>query len=448
MRPLFASLFALSTAIAGFSVLGGCGDSTTDATGGGGSGTGGGGEGLSNPGRICIDNARGWALEDISGIHLKFRVLDVNGDPIRPLVTGPNGEGDVVILNDENGLPFGGDNEGKAAIALDDPSQVEIYSVLALDFSDSIFSRDLVQDVVDGGRAYVEQAIANSEFPHHIAIIKIGRPDAPGTLHLPFTDVQEDPDDVLAALEELRDQENLGTTDLYGAYISGLDLLDAQVSTTETVIERFLVLVTDGEHEAGNGAALREIALARKEDSLSTKITIGIQGNYDGCALEELAGQPSGCQDPLKGCRSGLTCSPEVAPPPSCTQFIPDVEPEAIASVFSDIADRASGIARSNYKAGICTPVALSAATLTIQVNVDGAQDTERFIYDAETFSGQVDQCIAAFDTVLDYNPTEPPDGGGNEGGSGTGGDASGGNGGGGSGGGATGGNGGAGGAP
>jgi len=62
------------------------------------------------------------------------------------------------------------------------------------------------------------------------------------------------------------------------------------------VVERFVVLLTDGTHEAGNEQVLRPQALA-------TVYTLGIKGAYDACRLEELAGRGGACTGPrLKWC--------------------------------------------------------------------------------------------------------------------------------------------------
>src|SRR5262249_50337789 len=116
----------------------------------------------------------------------------------------------------------------------------------------------------------------------------------------------------------------------------------------------------------------------------STVYTVGIQGTYDACRLEELAGRgATPCSSATRGCREGNLCT-ETDPPPSCTQFFPDVEAGGLTQAFRDVATRVEGIARSNYSVGICTPVAQSNSSVTLQVAVDGMGDQKTLGYCAQ----------------------------------------------------------------
>jgi hypothetical protein len=399
---LFCSLLALAP---------GCGDSSGE----GGAGGGGGGVGLEAPDRVCIDNSL-LATVPPAGLQIAFRVLDDNGDPVRELVTGPDSTGDVLIINDEKGIPFGQGNEGDSVSSLGPPSNMEIYSALVLDMSDSIFEANLVDEVIDGARAYVKEVVENGDpaFPHEVVIIAFGRPELVEIIQ-PFT---SDTDELYGALEVLRSSESRGTTDLYGAYLMGIDNLDL-AGSEDAVIERFLVLISDGAHEAGATEVLREIALAAKHNSLSTKFTIGVQGNYDPCALEELAGRPDGgCKNPLKGCREGITCTPNTEPPPSCTQFQDNVEGSALTEAFAGFAERVAGISKSNYAVGVCTPVAIGSSSVTIRVNVDGAEDAETLPYSTKNpniLTGAVNECDP--EVVKNFELPPEPEGGAGGGG-------------------------------
>ena len=211
---------------------------------------------------------------------------------------------------------------------------------------------------------------------------------------------------------------------------SGIDELDF-AGSSDAVIERFLVLISDGAHEAGATEILRGYALDAKHSSLSTKFTIGVKGNYDPCALEELAGRPDGgCKNPLKGCREGITCSPDSPAPPSCTQFQNDVEGGGLTDAFAGFAERVAGISRSNYAVGVCTPVAIGSSSVTIRVNVDGAQDSETLPYGTNDpeLTGAVNECDP--EVVKNFEAPPDPVGGSGTGGGGTGGAGTGGTGG------------------
>jgi len=357
------------------------GSSGCEETGGTGGGGGGGGGTNQPPHKICIDKA---TIQKVppAGLQIGFRVLDDLGSPVRPLTFPATGQGDVTVINDAKGKPFGSSGEGDSVSGLGTPSELELYSILVLDFSDSIVDRGLSSEVIKGARAYVNEVVTKPEakFKHKVAILVFGRPDEVNLVQ-DFTNSESELDDTLSALEL---QDGLGTTDLYDAYITGLTLVDQQ-GASDSVVERFLVLISDGTHEAGNEDALRAAAMTAKDNSLATKYAIGIQGDYDACKLEELAGAPdTGCGDGLRGCRVGILCDAGSAPPPSCTQFQPSVDATELETAFTEIATRAAGIARSNYIVGVCTPVALGASSVTIKVNVDGAVDQASLPYKAK----------------------------------------------------------------
>ena len=160
-----------------------------------------------------------------------------------------------------------------------------------------------------------------------------------------------------------------------------------------SLTERFVVVLTDGTHEAGDEEAQRELALQAKGSSDVTIYTIGIQGTYDACRLEELAGAGSSAFS--DGCRVGSACDPRSAPPASCTQFLKDVDRAALSQTFDKIAQRATAIARSNYVVGVCTPVALGQASLTIQVDIEGAVAHAEVSYPTDELLGTVNECEA-----------------------------------------------------
>jgi hypothetical protein len=408
---LSSSGVALGLGLA-FSSLGiACGDSSAS---GGAGGTGGAGAGESGPERICIDSEQLFVVPP-AGLQLRFRVLDDNGEAVRELR-----ESDVIIINDEKDAPFEEGNEGESVSSLGPASDLELYSILVLDMSDSIVNEGNQDKVIEGARAYVEQVLENSTsaYPHNVALVVFGRPESIGLLQ----DFTTSTDELYGALLSLEGSESLGTTDLYQAYMTSLSYLDEQAFETSGVTERLLVLISDGAHEAGGTATLRKQALDMKNASGATKLTIGIRGNYDACALEELAGAPAGkCINSLKGCREGITCTTEVAPPVSCTQFQADVDPDELEAAFRNFAARAEGIARSNYAVGVCTPVALGSSSVTVRVDVDGTKASTTLPYGTEFLDGNLSQCDAE-----DVKGATPPPlggaGGMSEGGGGAGG--------------------------
>jgi uncharacterized protein YegL len=321
-----------------------------------------------------------------AGLQVRFRVLKCDGNPVRQLVPS-----DVTMINDEKGVPFGKGAEGDSVSDVGANLNLELYSVLLLDLSNSIYAAGAVDALIDGARAFVEETVTKPQgaLKHQVAIIAFGRPELI-TLEQEFT---QDDAALNAKLEQLRVAPPRGTTDLYDAYMMALDMLATVGSGGDAVLERFVVLLTDGTHEAGNEEQLRMQALEAKHYSGATVFAIGIEGNYDACRLEELAGPPSiGGGGP---CRELGACVPGTAKPASCTQFLPGVSKEAVSNAFHDVADHVTSLARGNYVAGICTPVTLGFPTMTLKVDVDGQKAQTTIPYDVQTLTGDVNSCVA-----------------------------------------------------
>ncbi len=329
---------------------------------------------------LCVDRLS-VKMVPPAGLKVEFRLLDCEGNPVRQLTPG-----DVNVINDEKGLPFGQGGEGDSISDIGENSAVELYSVLTLDLSNSIGEGELRDAVIDGAKAFVEEVVTKQTgvLRHNVAIVAFGSPTQV-TLEQDFS---SDDSALNAKLEELRGSPMRGSTDLYGAYMLALDTV-ALKGTADAIVERFVVLMTDGTHEAGDEANRRQAALNKKEATAATVYSIGIQGNYDGCKLEELAGPQSG-----GGCRVGAACQAGTAPPASCPNFISDVSQADLGAAFADVADKAAALARSNYAVGICTPVAFGSPSLTLDIDVDGRTASEALTYFAEgVLTGDVNGC-------------------------------------------------------
>ncbi len=373
---------------------GGPGGATTAGAGGTGSGTGtgtgNGGTGTGTntpPASLCL-TVEPVKMVPPAGLNVQFRVLDCDGNAVRPLTPG-----DVKVFNDVKGQAFGAGNEGDSVSDVGANSTIELYSVLVLDMSNSIAVAGAQGAVIDGAKAFVTETVTKpkAELKHRVAIIAFGAPDAI-TLEQDFT---QDDGALNAKLEELRASKPRGTTDLYGAYVKALKTVAAAGSGGDAVVEKFVVMLTDGTHEAGNDDVLRSQALELKHQTEATFYALGIQGNYDACKLEELAGR--GGPGAKSSCREGAACDPKTAAPAKCTQFFSGVDQAAISQAFQEVAARVEGLARSNYAVGICTPVALGNPTLTLKVAVDGVKAQETLPYAAEGhLNGHVNECNAA----------------------------------------------------
>jgi hypothetical protein len=176
---------------------------------------------------LCIDRVR-TEIYPPAGVSVAFRVIGCDGEPIRLL-----SEDDVTVYNDEKGTPFGFGKEGGALPVLGVAADFRLFTVLALDMSDSIHNSDAVDDVIDGAKRFIETAAERPELAakHKIAIVAFGRPAA---LEL-VQDFSGDHALLYEKLEVLRNSPGRGSTDLYGAYTFALDLVDTAGSEFEYV---------------------------------------------------------------------------------------------------------------------------------------------------------------------------------------------------------------------
>lgn len=318
---------------------------------------------------IKIDRVSDPEVLPPAGLRLGFRVLDCNGDPI-----GPVDPAKFVVLNDEKGEPFGAGLEGGSVSDLAVPSNYGLFSVLALDLSDSIFNSGALDQMVDGALAYLA-AVEKTPAPsvrHEVALMVFGRPEA----HALLVDFTHDFNRLRAELEALRRAKSLGSTDLYGAVAKAADLLDAADGCGLELREKFLVIMTDGTHEAGNDEVMRVEALAKlRENPELNTYAIGIDGNYAAERLAELASTEE--------------------------NFVHVTDAAQLGRAFSEVAYRVDAMARSNYSVGVCTPIALGdTASLTVQVRADGDAESEptdavTLTYPVAALDGDVAHCDA-----------------------------------------------------
>ena len=321
------------------------------------------GAGAAEPECIRIDRTEGLTIVPPAGVRVPFRVLDCDGLPVRRLTNE-----DVAIINDEKDEPFGAGLEGGGVSGVGTPSNFGLFTVLALDMSDSIFNAGALDDVIDGAQGFVNALVrdAPTGLRHQVALIAFGRPDTVEVVQ-PLTD---DPEVLTGTLEGLRGSQSRGSTHLYGAYMMAADLVESGLAgSAGDLVEGFVVILTDGTHEAGDEDNLRQQALAARGASRATIYSIGIQGNYDESKLTELASRP--------------------------TNFVRVENADALDEAFGEVGRRVEAIAQSNYVVGVCTPVSLGTPSLTIRVNVAGQSVETTLSYAVGSLNGDVAGCDA-----------------------------------------------------
>ena len=301
-----------------------------------------------------------------SGVRVVFSVTDCNDDPVRRL-----GDGEISVINTLTGQPFGAGGEGGGASTPSAPSSYGLFSVLSLDMSGSIFARDAQGGVFDAAEAFVRSTlIRDGGVRNHLVAIQVFGSSADTRIVAPFT---RDGAGLLRVLSSLRaSQGPLGSTNLYGAYRAAIEATLAEGAGLE-LVERAVVIFTDGVHEAGDAENQRQLSLAAREGAerdgnLTTfSVYLGAPSDLEAIgAIRELASREQNFRVASGDDLSDLT------------------------RTFEAVADKLDGISRSNYAVGICTPVELGVGGVRVEVEVNGVRGALEAMYSTEGLNGNV----------------------------------------------------------
>lgn len=300
------------------------------------------------------------ALQPPAGLRLRFRALNCDGSALEEALDAEA----ITVLNDLTGKPFGAGNEGGDSFFLADPSLYSVYTILALDLSDSIFEAEVDETVLDAAREFVGALLSGAGENHHIAVLAFGS-SANTILAQGFTD---DKEEILAALDGLEGTRR-GSTDLYGAYLAAL----TEVRTVEpgqNLILRTMVLVTDGTHEAGDTVVRRSQAVAARAAEPPVEVyTVGVEGAYDEAAVQELA--------------------------TDAAHFVPVEDADSLIDALIDLTVLLEEVSDSNYVVGICTPVELGTGSVTLVVDNADGRDAVTVLYGTGDLTGDLSDCDA-----------------------------------------------------
>ena len=318
--------------------------------------TGTGGGGL-NPASDCTElvfkNLEG-STHPPAGVRVVFSVSTCDDQPVSGLLT----EGNFEILNDETGQPFG--SEGDAAPTLGESTDFSFYTVVLIDLSYSVVNNGTLQDELDGAQKLIDRLVSepsDSRKKHNVALYVFGS-TAASELWQPFT---KDATLLTQRLDALRADPGRGSTNLYGAYTAGLNLVGTIGIGSDARVLRAMVLMTDGTHETGDADELRLTALDQR-DSMNVDIyTIGLKGDYDSASLSELASSP--------------------------TNFVLAEDSEAVITAFDGIAQSVEAWAKSNYVIGVCSPLEGPGRGLTFTASMGGYSGGFTVNYDATGFN-------------------------------------------------------------
>ena len=301
-----------------------------------------------------------------AGLQLRFSVRMMDGTD--PPELGPK---DVEVVNDEVDGDFGDGGADGSRSGPRLPADLTLLSVLVLDFSDSVFKAELQEHIRAGVAGYLEELLvpadgdtaelATMKGNHRLALVQLGRTREVRVV-LDFT---ADPAELEQAVAAMAATGGLGTTNLYAGYEAGLDAVASAEAATPSV-QRVVIVVTDGGHQAGNAEQLRAHALALPERTATAVFSIGV-GDRDRLEpVRELASQP---------------------------RFFHATDAAGVVPALREIAAEIMRLARGHYVVGICTPVELGSPTLTLRVTSDGLSAAHTVAYATELLDGNTTDC-------------------------------------------------------
>jgi hypothetical protein len=287
-----------------------------------------------------------------AGVRMVFSVETCDGDPVPDLLE----QGAIEIINDETGKPFG--SEGGAAPSLGEAKEFAFYTLVVLDLSYSVVNNGSLESEIDGAISLVEQLVEQPEDArqkHNVALYVFGSTSQSELLQA-FT---KDHAVLYAELEALKSDPGKGSTNLYGAYATGLELVEGQGLGEEKVL-RSMVLMTDGTHETGDADEMEAEALAALAQTTVDVYTIGLAGDYDQAKIQVLASAED--------------------------NFLIADEASALVEAFGAIASAVEDWSKSNYVVGVCSPVEGPDRSLTLNATYGLKSGSLSAEYDATGF--------------------------------------------------------------
>ncbi len=312
----------------------------------------GGGE-LPEPGCTSLQAVR-WGPAEVvppAGVRFDFSLADCAGAPIAGLAS----VGAVRVDEDESGLPLG--PPGTPTPVLSIARDFAFRSVVVLDLSNSVVASGRLDAVLDGALALVETLVDEVDDPrlrHELALYVFGS-TAESVVWQPFS---HDAALLRARIEALRGDPGRGSSNLYGAVSTALDLLDAAGQGDPRAVGS-LVLVTDGLHETGDLQAQRAAVLERLGASATEVHVLAFVDGYDPEQLSELASAPA---------------------------FFATLG-DGDGAAFADTAERMATRRASFYSVAVCSPVEGPGRSLTVHVTVGAASASFQVSYDATGFN-------------------------------------------------------------
>ncbi len=286
-------------------------------------------------------------VEAPARVWARVRVSGCGGRHVKAPITSAS----FVLSEDGEALSS---HESKWSISAAERS-VQSMTLVALDLSGSVSGSGLKRQMVDGARRLVARLVPS----HQVAIFGFdGRPEL-----VPYVYFTDDYDALMTALDRVLDEDVVDeSTNLHGAVVEGLSILDEAVTTAGADEQRIahgtMVLFTDGEDRAGRMPAAE--AYSATANTPHATYAIGLSATVPVDVLNNL----------------GRTAR-QVA-----------IDGEDVVAAFDRTATDLRQRARRDFDIGYCSPKRSGRHVLRIAVAQDNLRGAIAIPFDAEGFGG------------------------------------------------------------
>lgn len=312
-----------------------------------------------------------------AGVKINFSVLNQDGHS-----PGPLGASDFSFTNDLTGKPF--DTEGGGEPFVGTPSDAFLYTVIALDLSGSIFAHRSQDAVLAAAKQLIHSLIGQG---HRVAVYAFGSATAelsqwiisgPNPLDSPSSTNEATLDN---ALDTAFAFGSRGGTALYAAYKTVLQ--EARRPTPDAgIVNRSVVVLSDG-NETANPNGLSDALFALHNGPAVNVYVLGIKGDVEESVLKQLVSD-------------------------SKNYFSTSATEADLVASFAKIDDDIRALTHTNWVTGICSPVDVSGASVTVAIDAGTSYGTLKVPYSTNRdagWTGDVSRCgplaVASPSTVV-----------------------------------------------
>lgn len=326
---------------------------------GGGGGNGGGNDCDCEEKPIIEENGLVFTFEDQqvdlpANLSVFFKLDTRDGQPVTGL-----GTGDFMVY--EDGDLISQYESQQTVVPM--PGQFRSNTLLLLDLSGSIVASENLAALKTAAREFVFAVMDNGQGPAKSGMfMSVWWFDGARDIHPLVKDFSSDSSLLLDRIDDIdADISQDPSTNLYGAVIDGVDMVEAKVGTINDIVSvGSVVIFTDGADQAGWQSKEEALTAVENVKPGVSIYAIGLRGEIDESVLTAI----------------GKDGAP----------FAEDVE--QLTPRFEEIAHQIREDANSHYKLEYCSPKRKGSHDLMLKVNLDGLRGTLVTCFCAENFQG------------------------------------------------------------